>query len=52
VINDAAGVAGLTRLYRTFASYNRPITDAQLEELLEDQVHAVAAGVMCSWPSS
>jgi hypothetical protein len=51
-IYDAAGVAGLTRLYQTFSSHNGDVTDAQLVELLEDRVHSAAADVMRSWPTS
>jgi hypothetical protein len=49
-IYDAARVDGLRRLYRTFATHETGLTDGQLTELLEGQVHPVAAQLMRTWP--
>ncbi len=47
---EAAGVDGLRRLYRTFATHETGLTDRQLARLLEERVHPVAAQLMRTWP--
>jgi hypothetical protein len=49
-IYDAAGTDALRRLYRTFVAQENRLTDGQLAELLEAQVHPTVARVMSTWP--
>lgn len=49
-IYDAAGVDGLRRLYRTFATSETGLADKQLAERLEERVHPVAAQLIRTWP--